>query len=516
MKFNNKYIFPGDSKNEIIDKVNFNFDQILSSGFGATGFNGGRGATGVIGRIGPDGSQGPTGTRSTNWFQQSTAPSTAGAQTYDYWINTSPTNQDEIYIYSGPTAGWQDTGSSLRTSGFFTGVQGINGPEGATGYNAIVINATGPNTAKTTFVFADTVLTASNVNPLQAKVLIATNSSTNSGSILGFSKTTTNSPGYPRFSWGSTGTDYSLDLSTISDLKISAGTDLNVSSSNGTIDLSGNVLNYISGTSTEFTSATGGISISSNSTIQVNSKYATFKGSDNSIDLPVTLGASGATGQSRVTVRGSLFDVALLGVSSGPTGSLPLMSINDVNGRNLLKAKQDSQVVIGVTGSTGSHLIKSFVTIQCKMIPVEGNTTGNINQVNLTSPDIYGANDILLEFPSSLNQNPYTTDGSYSNPVFYASIPSPYFSEVIAKPNEITSYRIYNGATGFTFSGLLYDYQRLAYSISGGSIATILQKRIEFGTSNPVSSVSITYTPDYKGFYFNAGVTGGFVNLTDQ
>ena len=102
------------------------------------------------------------------------------------------------------------------------------------------------------------------------------------------------------------------------------------------------------------------------------------------------------------------------------------------------------------------------------------------------------------------------------SPVFYTNIPSPYFSELIAKPNEITSYRIHNGATGFTFSGLLYDYQRLAYSISGGSIATILQKRIEFGTSNPVSSVSITYTPDYKGFYFNAGVTGGFVNLTDQ
>ncbi len=58
-------------------------------------------------------------------------PSTAGASPYDYWINTSSTNQDQVYYYAGPTSGWVDSGASLRTNGVFAGVQSLLGPEGA-------------------------------------------------------------------------------------------------------------------------------------------------------------------------------------------------------------------------------------------------------------------------------------------------------------------------------------------------------------------------------------------------
>lgn len=64
MAINIKEIFTGDSENQKIDKLNYNFDQILANGggpIGATGAAGNTGATGADGAQGPIGLDGPQG-----------------------------------------------------------------------------------------------------------------------------------------------------------------------------------------------------------------------------------------------------------------------------------------------------------------------------------------------------------------------------------------------------------------------------------------------------------------------
>lgn len=64
MAINIKEIFEADSENQKIDKLNYNFDQILANGggaIGATGAQGATGATGSTGAQGPIGLDGPQG-----------------------------------------------------------------------------------------------------------------------------------------------------------------------------------------------------------------------------------------------------------------------------------------------------------------------------------------------------------------------------------------------------------------------------------------------------------------------
>ena len=61
MAINIKEIFDGDSQAQQIDKINYNFDQILANGGGPIGATGAQGASGATGSTGPQGAQGPIG-----------------------------------------------------------------------------------------------------------------------------------------------------------------------------------------------------------------------------------------------------------------------------------------------------------------------------------------------------------------------------------------------------------------------------------------------------------------------
>ena len=61
MAINIKEIFDGDSSAQQIDKINYNFDQILANGGGPVGATGAQGATGATGAKGATGAQGPQG-----------------------------------------------------------------------------------------------------------------------------------------------------------------------------------------------------------------------------------------------------------------------------------------------------------------------------------------------------------------------------------------------------------------------------------------------------------------------
>lgn len=61
MAINIKEIFESDSENQRLDKINYNFDQILANGGGPEGAAGPQGSTGATGATGPQGVQGPIG-----------------------------------------------------------------------------------------------------------------------------------------------------------------------------------------------------------------------------------------------------------------------------------------------------------------------------------------------------------------------------------------------------------------------------------------------------------------------
>lgn len=77
MSINLKHISPSDGDNIKLDKVNYNFDQIIYNGGGPKGYQGTTGAQGPQGITGPQGTQGQTGTQGSTG-----APGASSAQ---YW-----------------------------------------------------------------------------------------------------------------------------------------------------------------------------------------------------------------------------------------------------------------------------------------------------------------------------------------------------------------------------------------------------------------------------------------------
>jgi hypothetical protein len=108
---NIKTVLYSDSSNQIVDKLNNNFDEIVELHGGTEGLLGPTGARGALGENGPVGSTGFSGPRGTRWFIQTIAP--AGySQEGDYWIDS-----DTSQIYQLETSGWNYTGYDINTTG---------------------------------------------------------------------------------------------------------------------------------------------------------------------------------------------------------------------------------------------------------------------------------------------------------------------------------------------------------------------------------------------------------------
>ena len=82
MPINIKQIFPSDSELNLIDKINFNFDQIVLAGGGPPGSKGPTGLTGPLGLVGPTGFTGNTGPTGINGASGTNGLDGAGFQYY--------------------------------------------------------------------------------------------------------------------------------------------------------------------------------------------------------------------------------------------------------------------------------------------------------------------------------------------------------------------------------------------------------------------------------------------------
>lgn len=180
-------ILQGDNQSTIVDKLNYNFDQILSSGGGPQGQRGIEGPTGPIGPQGPQGVQGPQGPSGTKWFVQETSPASGGITGSnpwqyptlgDYWLDPDSATQ-EVYVFTA--TGWTNTGYGLAAGDLFQKVTPIDISGGGTG-QGILISGTASNQS---VVLSDNTVnqytpggsSIENINYENAKLKIATENS---------------------------------------------------------------------------------------------------------------------------------------------------------------------------------------------------------------------------------------------------------------------------------------------------------------------------------------------------
>jgi hypothetical protein len=269
---------PGDTQEDLIAKINQNFDSIVSAGGGPQGQDGPQGDQGPIGSIGPKGDQGVPGQRGTRWFISSTDPSigatsASGVLPGDFWVNTA--NNKNVYVYGAE--GFITTGTSLQAEDVFITLPNIVGPGSITTKNAIVQASPFPESG--TFVLSDSILGSSSANPNYAKLLISTNSS-DGYPILEFGKSDAPNIGtpadynkHPFFGWKNpASSDYGVRFVVPGDLlDIVAGQNLTLQSTSGNVNISGvstslfatNNLTLVSGSSMLFDAGSSPINVTS-------------------------------------------------------------------------------------------------------------------------------------------------------------------------------------------------------------------------------------------------------------
>ena len=176
-----------DNQNQLVDKLNNNFDEVVELHGGSQGNIGPTGDRGAIGDSGTFGPTGLMGERGTRWFIASAEGNiTSGsAQEGDYWIDS-----DNSDIYKLEITGWNYTGYSLRSGAdvFELNTYTYNsGPtySGGTG-SAIQMSQVLPKNYL--FVLSDIAPESGIIDELLAKFSISNDSTINDSPLLEFSR----------------------------------------------------------------------------------------------------------------------------------------------------------------------------------------------------------------------------------------------------------------------------------------------------------------------------------------
>jgi hypothetical protein len=214
-QINIQNFFQSDTQEQLVSKLNSNFNSIANYDGSAFSDRGPTGDRGMIGARGPQGATGNTGKRGNRWFAQAAEPDGDFVTYGDLWIDES----FNAYIFS--ETGWTSIGSFKRDQGLFKNVTGVLNSSGNASGTAIAINDVDPS--KYCFVFSDDLIADSgNINPLGAKFMIASNPSKNGGFPLEFARfdsTYTGPTGnatdvakHPFFAWKGADVEENLEL----------------------------------------------------------------------------------------------------------------------------------------------------------------------------------------------------------------------------------------------------------------------------------------------------------------
>ena len=538
MSFNTNYILPGDDKNQILGKVNYNFSQILANAVGLPGEIGIKGPTGIIGQVGKDGDAGATGTRANLWFIQEDQPygnipyTETPLINYDIWVNTSPTGPsgpNRIYRYSSTnTSGyypfWIDTLSNFAIDAEFTLLQGIYGPGEVTEDDAIIISpnsGTGP--LNTTFVFSDRKVTTADANPNYAKVLVETDASvTASLPIFGLDKTFYSSSALPAFYWKTTGLDYGIRFSTGEDFIIQSQATGSYGSTGGTAAVSANNINVTSSTT---------LSLSNSNGISLGAQTLGFSSRNTTIG-PAGFALTAMTSSLGITAASTEYSLSITGaLTAAQTGERTVFNYSGFYGgtrRNSLNLSMSdntlfaignppspaiidataASLVIGYTGSTGisggtgANIVKSYQSITnsaSSKIYIGSNLN---NSIPITPSD-----DVIVVTPNP--SGTIISDGSRINRIWLDLTYPIYYTE----PGEDYCVDIFMNSLTYCIGGVsvLTNDSRSDYTISDsgqtspGATGGCRHVRINFFGSEFPSAVNSTGN---KFFYLEAFSSG--------
>lgn len=440
MSFNTNYILPGDDKNQIIGKVNYNFSQVLSNAVGLPGQSGILGATGIIGQVGKDGSIGSTGTRANKWYFQQTPPfgdipySQAPLINYDVWVDTSPGatgGPNRIYQYNknytfGQYPFWVDTDSNFAIDSNFTLLQGVSGPGEVTEKNAIVIGSGGTSPAETTFVFTDRSVTANNANPRYSKILVESDTSTTASlPLFSFGKTFYTKSDLPSFFWQNTGDNYDIKFSSGGEMFIQSQATGTYSSTGETASLVASGINWNSSTTASIIGPSG-ISINA-STLGLSSLNVQLQTGGLSLpSMNTGMGATSSGSDYALSINGSLLDSqtgerTVLGYAGFYGGTRQNSLFLGVSGANLFTVGNSpaaSQINAttaalgigytgsqGVSGGTGANIVKSYQSITSSASSTSIFNGLNINNYIQVTP----SSDVIVI--NAVPTGPVSSDG---------------------------------------------------------------------------------------------------------
>ena len=431
----------GDNQEDLINKINQNFDSIVASGGGPQGPDGPPGDQGPIGPAGGKGDQGVPGERGTRWFVSSTNPSigaTSGSQILigDYWVDTS--NNKEVYVYA--TGGFIDTGTSLQAEDVFVTLPSIVGPSGVTTKSAIVQASPFPDAG--TFVLSDSSLGANSANPNYAKFLITTNS-TDGYPLLEFGKSNSPNVGlasdytkHPFFAWKSASTsDYGIKFVVPGDsLDILAGGNLNLQSTNGNVNISGITSTYSATTSISFISGSSFTLNSGSSPLSISSGQFTLNNTSAFFTVPVS-------------ISGTFIGSYMFNLTNSPSGGTGGGIYVNLTG----SASSDRYLFNStVSGSTSRFYVRSDGKVKFDKTNYAYSTfapasptyaTGGINYYSVGPNVVTNGNKVILSVSAGSNNGvtvPLYASGGWSDN--YLGI------------GESISLTVFSGATGNTFS----------------------------------------------------------------
>lgn len=399
-------ILQGDNQSTIVDKLNYNFDQILSAGGGPQGLTGIVGPTGPIGPQGPQGVQGIQGPSGTKWFVQETAPAVGnikGSNPWlfptlgDYWIDIDTVSQD-VLIYT--STGWTNTGYGLNSGDLFQRLSSINIIGGAT---ASTIMIAGSSAGDNSLLLSDgnitdyvpSVTIPDNINFENAKLKVATRD--NRQKLISFARAQSDYA-------GGSGLDGSINPYFQWDIGVSAAGYYNVS----LVNPSGSI-----GINSQGKGSSGGINLVSIETVkaQSTSSYVTLEGQigitasapNGGIDLSskgntraIATGYVSLSGYAGITARslnGSVELSAKGNVNSSATGFISLsgyggITATSLNGSMVLSSKvnisSNATGYISLSGYSGITAVSVKGGIDLSAQNGNFNVTSTLGQITLS------------------------------------------------------------------------------------------------------------------------------------
>ena len=554
MHFNIKHIFQGDSTDDIRNKINFNFDQILSFAVGPRGHIGPKGPTGFGGPSGKKGATGPTGTRATSWYKQGVQPGATLSNFYDKWVDTS-TSSYLVYNY-GTTGAWVYSGYNLFNSQYFQAYSPIYGPGGSVDKYAIGIkNGIGLLESKTNLVISDSTLPTSNANPNNSKVFVSTLDQT-SRPIFTFSKTGAISSGVPSFYWRTTGNSTDLEFRSSGGLVISSLLTTTIDSYTAKSLLYGSSATF-KAVKNVVVSGSGDFYLYSNTTIGSGSSF-TISSSNLFLSSQVFISYDPIKISDTTPSSGFLYDSTknLSGSTTSTTGiEIPItssvnksFSFQDLTGYPIFESRSKGNLnsgnlgqtifgstggsSVGVTGGPFFYHVKKSAEIRKPLVtlssvyftaqpdnpsPSNSLLLSNVyNVMDLSDPTLW-SNDIMVLTPTS-----YTyPDGN----LFYIKIPSYYGSTLdgVYYPNTSNQYRIILndivGSSSPSIKGIIYDFYRWNTLYSNFTVNSFLH----LNTSTTSCYLDIFYASKANSnnanprvFWKSCDGDGGYMTLTNR